>query len=136
MLRYVLLLHILGWAQWMTGQVAITGLLRRPGLFGEASGPALGAALKGLHVTLIVGAVMAVATAFWLLQITPPLWKMGFVHTKLTIGLVLIAVWLGPLRGALGRLERGEVRPLKGVWFGISLAGFIVMIALGALRPF
>lgn len=136
MFRYALLLHILGWAQWGTGQIAIAGLLRRQTLFTEQGGPALGTALKGLYVTMVIGAVMSIAAAFWLLQITPALWKMGFVHTKLTLAVGLVAIWLGPLRAALGRLERGEVRPLKGVWFGLSLAGFIAMIVLGALRPF
>lgn len=136
MIRYALLLHILGWAQWMTGQVAIAGLLRRGALFHEESGPALGAALKGLYVTMVIGAVMAIAAAFWSLQLNPGFWKMGFVHVKLTLAVGLLAIWLGPIRAALGRLERGEVRPLKGIWFGLSLAGFVVMIVLGALKPF
>lgn len=130
-------LHILGWAQWMGAQLALAGLARRPELFGEEQGPRLAAALKGLRVTLAVGAVMTIGAALWMLVANPGWFRAGgWVHAKLTLFLVPLVIWLGPLRAALGRLDRGEVRPLGKPWFPVSLVAFILLITLAVLRPF
>ena len=134
MYQLALFLHILGWAQWMTGQIALTGLLRRPFYFTPEAANAK-PTLKGLWVNTLIGVVMAVGAALWLVTMQPSLMRQGWLHSKILLAAVEIVIWLGPLRQAYNGV--GTERPaLSGAWFGVTLAGFIALIALAVFRPF
>ena len=130
-----LFLHILGWAQWMGAQTALTGLLRRKALFDQPVGGTMAGQLRALWATLFFGGFLAAGAGLWLVFITPPFARMGFVHTKLLLLFFELFVALVPLRAAQQRLAEGGP-PLRGVWFGLSLAGFVAAIALGVFKPF
>ncbi|RMF12244.1 MAG: hypothetical protein D6761_13025 [Candidatus Dadabacteria bacterium] len=132
---FALFLHILGWAQWMGAQTALAGLLRREALYDQPVGGTLAGQLRALWVTLFIGGFMAAGAGLWLVFITPPFARMGFVHTKLLLLIFELFVALVPLRAAHQRLSEGGA-PLPGIWFGLSLAGFVAAIALGVFKPF
>lgn len=135
MSRWILALHILGWAQWMAAHTALAGLLRREALHKDDIGAIVAPQLKALWLGLWVGVGLTLLGGIWAMIATPTFAKMGFVHTKITLALILIAIAAGPLRTALKRMPVGGP-PLKGLWFGISLALFMIAIVLGAVKPF
>lgn len=130
-----LFIHILGWAQWMSGQLAVAGMLRREPVVGGETGRRLKPALRGMWITLAIGVVLTIAGAVWLILINPGFMRQGFVHTKILLALAEIGIWLGPLRRAWRDLD-GDGPALPGYWFAASLVGFLAMIALGAYKPF
>ena len=135
-----LILHILGVILWIGGglagaMVAMTAASRGK----EIREAALGDVRRALLFVSAPGLVLAFAGA---LAILLPGWdafrSMGWVHAKLTLGIVLAGV-SGALSGRVRRAATGERDAPAGLFaaLGGTLAvGALLAIVLVVLRPF
>jgi putative membrane protein len=135
-----LVLHILGVILWVGGGVAgATVAMTATSRGRELREAALGDVRRALLFVSAPGLVLAFAGALALLV---PEWSvyrsMGWVHAKLTLGLVLAAV-SGVLSARVRRAATGERDAPAGLFasLGGTLAvGALLAVVLVVLRPF
>lgn len=136
MLSWVLLLHLLGFAMWVGGLLAVTGSLSRAGSLDAPARTGLieGAArierwvaLPGFLLALGLGLYMLITNATG----HTPL-RQGWMHIKLT----LVLVGMLPVQGLVGarrkKLREGGDAAALGRFFGI-LFWVVLALAIGIL---
>lgn len=91
----------------------------------------------GIGRIMDIGATLSLVTGIAMLvgDVSRPLLKMGFMHTKLTLVLVLLGLH-GVVRARLAKYRRGEVNPL-GAWVMPAVVlVFLGVVVLIETRPF
>lgn len=131
-----LFVHILGWAQWMASQTALTGLLRREALYADGVRQPLSGQLRALWVALWIGAALTLIGAFSMLGAAPGWGKQGFVHVKFLLVFFELFIAAAPLKRTYRAFGTDAPVQLGGHWFGLTLAGFVAAMALGVFKPF
>ena len=127
-----LLIHILGWSQWMGAHTALAGLLRRDALYQCEAGPTVAGQLNALFITIFIGIAMTLFGGIWLMKLNPGYVRLGL--TKVFIALFLFFIAILPIRQAKFRLQEGG-EPLSKIWFPLSLAGFTALVIIGVFKP-
>lgn len=131
-------LHIIFMVTWFAGLFYLPRIFVYQTERDEAPQETLAIMARKLTIMMHIGGVLAIGFGVALLMVVPGLMRMGWMHAKLTLVLILVAyhlysTWLGK------RLIRGE-RPYSGRflrWYNeVPAVVLIGAILLAVLKPF